>query len=67
MKDSLYSLLALQEIDKEIDALVRSKEEFPVEIGRLNEELDAARGRIDETENQSPNSGREWHRICYNQ
>ena len=47
MKDSLYSLLALQEIDKEIDALVRSKEEFPVEIGRLNEELDAARSRID--------------------
>ena len=50
MKDILYSLLALQEIDKEIDALVRSKEEFPVEIGRLNEELDAARSRIDETE-----------------
>lgn len=50
MKDSLYSLLELQEIDKEIDALERSKEEFPAEIGRLNEELEAARNRITETE-----------------
>ncbi len=50
MKDSLYSLLELQEIDKEMDALERSKEEFPTEIGRLNGELETARGKIDETE-----------------
>ena len=45
MKDSLYSLLELQEIDKEINTLERFKEEFPEEIGRLNGELEAARGR----------------------
>jgi predicted nucleic acid-binding Zn-ribbon protein len=50
MKDSLYSLLELQEIDKEINTLERFKEEFPEEIGRLNGELEAARGRIEETE-----------------
>ena len=50
MKESLYSLLELQEIDKEIDALERSKEEFPAEIGRLEGELDEARGKIDATE-----------------
>jgi len=50
MKDSLYSLLELQEIDKEINTLERSKEEFPAEIGRLNRELEAARGKIGETE-----------------
>lgn len=50
MKESLYSLLELQEIDKEIDTLERSKEEFPAEIGRLEAELGAARDKIDETE-----------------
>ena len=50
MKDSLYSLLELQEIDKEIDTLERSKEEFPDEISRLNAELESARSKIDETE-----------------
>lgn len=50
MKDSLYSLLELQEIDKEIDTLERSKEEFPAEIGRLEAELESARSKIDETE-----------------
>ncbi len=51
MKDSLYSLLELQVIDKEIAALERSKEEFPAEIDSLNEELETARRNIDETEN----------------
>lgn len=51
MKESLYNLLELQEIDKEIDTLVRSKEEFPADIGRENEELEAARAKIGETEN----------------
>ena len=50
MKNSLYSLLGLQEIDKEINTLERSKELFPTEIGRLNGELGSARGRIEETE-----------------
>ena len=50
MKDSLHSLLELQEIDKEINTLERSKEEFPDEIGRLNDELEAAREKIGGTE-----------------
>jgi uncharacterized protein len=49
MKDSLYSLLELQEIDKEINKLERSKEEFPAEIGRLEAELEVARSKIAET------------------
>jgi predicted nucleic acid-binding Zn-ribbon protein len=53
MKDSLLCLLDLQEIDKEIFTLERSKSEFPAEIDRLNSELAAGRGRIQETEERA--------------
>ena len=43
MKDSLIKLLDLQEIDKEINALMQSQKNFPGEIQKLKGELEAAR------------------------
>lgn len=46
MKESLFRLLDLQEIDKEIDALHQSQTDFPGEIDSLKNELQNARDQL---------------------
>jgi len=46
MQEMLADLLSLQEIDREIDALKRSKLEYPKEIAQLESELEEARGTL---------------------
>ena len=48
MKESMFKLLDLQVIDKEIDALRRSRQEYPDEIERLQGELGEAESKIQE-------------------
>ena len=47
MKESLASLLELQTIDSEIDALQRSQEDYPGDINRLKAKLKAAKEKVD--------------------
>ena len=53
MRESLIKLLELQEIDKEIDVLRQSQEDFPSEIGRLQGELQTARDHLDAKQKES--------------
>lgn len=53
MKESLIKLLDLQQIDLEIDALRRSRKEYPAEISGLERELEGARGIIEEKRDRS--------------
>ena len=53
MKESLARLLDLQNIDLEIDALGRSRVEFPTEISRLEEKLDLSRKDVEGKRKQS--------------
>ena len=46
MKEHLFSLLELQGIDAEADGLVRASEDYPAEITRIDDELEAARKDI---------------------
>jgi predicted nucleic acid-binding Zn-ribbon protein len=48
MKESLYKLLELQEIDNEIDALEKIRRDYPSEITRIDQEMDEARRLIQE-------------------
>ena len=48
MKENLYNLLEIQEIDKEIDVLRRSQQDYPQEIARLKREMGLAQKQIDE-------------------
>ena len=53
MKESLAWLLDLQNIDLEIDALGRSRVEFPTEISRLEEKLNLSRKDVEGKRKQS--------------
>ena len=53
MRESLFKLLDLQEIDKEIDVLRQSQKDFPSEIEQLQNELKTARDHLDAKKNQS--------------
>ena len=53
MRESLFKLLDLQVIDKEIDVLRQSQRDFPSEIDQLQEELKTAREHLDAKQNQS--------------
>ena len=53
MKESLYKLLDLQEIDKEINALIQSQEDYPGEISSLKHELKIAQTQLDERQDRS--------------
>jgi len=46
MKENLFGLLDLQEIDKEIDALGRSRSEYPAEISKLQSEIETDREKF---------------------
>jgi predicted nucleic acid-binding Zn-ribbon protein len=46
MRESLFKLLELQEIDKEIDILRQSQKDFPSEIEILQNELQVARDHL---------------------
>lgn len=46
MKENLFGLLDLQEIDKGIDSLGRSRSEYPEEIAKLQAEIEAAREKF---------------------
>lgn len=53
MRESLFKLLELQEIDKEIDILRQSQRDFPTEIERLQNELKTARDHLDAKQKES--------------
>jgi predicted nucleic acid-binding Zn-ribbon protein len=53
MRESLFKLLELQEIDKEIDVLRQSQNDFPSEIEQLQNELKIARDHLDTKQKQS--------------
>ncbi len=53
MKESLIKLLDLQQIDLEIDALRRSRKEYPAEIAGLERELEGARKQIEKKRDRS--------------
>lgn len=53
MRESLFKLLELQEIDKEIDVLRQSQRDFPSEIDQLQNELKTARDHLDAKKSQS--------------
>jgi len=53
MRESLFKLLELQEIDKEIDILRQSQRDFPTEIERLQNELKVARDHLDAKQKES--------------
>jgi len=53
MRESLYELLNLQEVDKEIDALIQSQEDYPDEISSLKKELASAKNQLDEKKDRS--------------
>jgi len=51
MKEALARLLRAQEIDLEIDTLVRSKKDYPLQIETLKKELEDLGQQLEETEN----------------
>lgn len=53
MRESLFKLLELQEIDKEIDVLRQSQSDFPSEIDQLQGELQTARDHLDAKQKES--------------
>ena len=53
MRESLFKLLELQEIDKEIDALHQSQTDFPSEIDSLQNELQTARDQLEAKQHHS--------------
>lgn len=53
MRESLFKLLELQEIDKEIDILRQSQQDFPSEIDQLQNELQTARDHLEAKQNQT--------------
>jgi predicted nucleic acid-binding Zn-ribbon protein len=53
MKESLYKLLELQEIDKEIHTLRQSQMDFPGEIQNLQKELQTAKDLLEAKQQQS--------------
>jgi len=53
MRESLFKLLDLQEIDKEIDALHQSQTDFPSEINTLKNELQSACDHLEAKQQQS--------------
>lgn len=53
MKESLFRLLDLQQIDTEIDTFKRSQKDYPIEISRLERELEIASQQIQEKRNRS--------------
>lgn len=61
MKESLFKLLELQEIDKEIDTLHQSQTDFPSEIKRLQKELQIAKEYL-ETKQQKAETLEKNHR-----
>lgn len=58
MRESLFNLLELQEIDKEIDALRQSQTDFPAEIARLKSELSTAREQLGAKQQHSEEIGK---------
>ncbi|MCZ6636482.1 MAG: C4-type zinc ribbon domain-containing protein [bacterium] len=53
MKESLYRLLDLQEIDNEMDALVQAQKDFPTEIKTLKSEIESAQAQVEEQRNRA--------------
>lgn len=62
MRESLFNLLELQEIDSEIYALRRSQTDFPEEIERLKGELDIARESLQAKQQRAEEIGKK-HRV----
>ena len=62
MKENLFNLLELQEIDKEIDVLRQSQTDFPEEIERLKRELETAREHLDVKQRHAEEIGKK-HRV----
>ncbi|MSS71704.1 MAG: hypothetical protein EXS64_09460 [Candidatus Latescibacteria bacterium] len=48
MKDSLFKLLELQEIDNQVDALDRARRDYPAQIALIDQEIEEARKQIQE-------------------
>ena len=51
MKDSLQKLLALQQVDKELQKLEDAKQQYPAEIGSRQREIELAQQNLEELEN----------------
>ena len=51
MKDSLQKLLALQQVDKELQELEDAKQQYPAEIGSRQREIELAQQNLEELEN----------------
>lgn len=48
MKESLFKLLELQEIDNQLDAIERIRRDYPADIARIDQEIEEARHHIRE-------------------
>lgn len=48
MKESLFKLLELQEIDHQVDALDRVRRDYPTEIALIDQEIEEARRQVQE-------------------
>lgn len=48
MKESLFKLLELQEIDNQVDALDRARRDYPAQIALIDQEIEEARKQIQE-------------------
>lgn len=46
MKESLFKLLELQEIDNQIDAIERIRRDYPADIARIGQEIEGARDQV---------------------
>lgn len=48
MKESLFKLLELQEIDNQVDALDRARRDYPAQIALIDQEIEEARKQVQE-------------------